>query len=559
MSSKRSIILLLAGIALMLAAHFAVDCSGRGSRPLERRATLCPGAFDRAKLIVVNRRGEQPLSLQRGASGWRIASPFSAAADPKAVNRLLDALSFTPISYSASESELLSMGRDRRDFSLDAPAVSVTVTGTGFERTVSIGSSTPASDGVYADVSDSDSVFVAPMSVLAAANIPAEGFRQRSLFATEPSAIVSFGVRRGKGEVTTFVHAENGWTSANGIVSSAKVKSFLADLTAAEAEGFVWPVGATNEATTASEALLSAYGLDHESAVTVTLKDAAGAETQVSFGKDAGKGLAYARVQNGTAVVTIPATLKEAADRGPSLFSDSRLFPLDARDVAAFTLTDASSQCALMRTADGAWRLESPVAAPADKTAVDEMLARILALTTADAGNEEITVAISPGTKQVAVSRKSVMGDGRMEDLRSKEAVRIDPALVRRIVRAEKTQTSSVVYDRDRRVWGVENGGEGEEVAEEQVVALLSALNPLKAERIEKLKVSAADLSTYGLDDPTLTLSIDQDREDAVRRNIIIGNQSPGGGRYATVGSSDAVFVISDRVADTLSSSVIRK
>jgi len=34
-----------------------------------------------------------------------------------------------------------------------------------------------------------------------------------------------------------------------------------------------------------------------------------------------------------------------------------------------------------------------------------------------------------------------------------------------------------------------------------------------------------------------------------VRQNVLIGGTAPGGGRYATVGGADAVFVISRRTA----------
>ena len=44
-------------------------------------------------------------------------------------------------------------------------------------------------------------------------------------------------------------------------------------------------------------------------------------------------------------------------------------------------------------------------------------------------------------------------------------------------------------------------------------------------------------------------LAVDVDAADAVRQNVLIGGSAPGGGRYATVGGADAVFVISRRTA----------
>ena len=44
-------------------------------------------------------------------------------------------------------------------------------------------------------------------------------------------------------------------------------------------------------------------------------------------------------------------------------------------------------------------------------------------------------------------------------------------------------------------------------------------------------------------------VAVDVDAADAVRQNVLVGGTAPGGGRYATVGGADAVFVISRRTA----------
>jgi hypothetical protein len=70
------------------------------------------------------------------------------------------------------------------------------------------------------------------------------------------------------------------------------------------------------------------------------------------------------------------------------------------------------------------------------------------------------------------------------------------------------------------------------------------------------LKVSASDLALYGLENPRLTVAVDQDIEKSLRRNIMLGNRTENG-CFATVGSSDAVFVISDETAGKISGSIV--
>ena len=70
----------------------------------------------------------------------------------------------------------------------------------------------------------------------------------------------------------------------------------------------------------------------------------------------------------------------------------------------------------------------------------------------------------------------------------------------------------------DDPVAGRRRGGVSGAVDNKAVGSILEAINPLVAERVEKLKVTEADLAAYGLDRPFMTLAVDQDREDAVRR-----------------------------------------
>ena len=108
---------------------------------------------------------------------------------------------------------------------------------------------------------------------------------------------------------------------------------------------------------------------------------------------------------------------------------------------------------------------------------------------------------------------------------------------------ADTNRSASVVYDRDRRAWNVESSARPGTVSERGVASLLGAVSPLEAVRVEKLKVSSEDLSAYGLDTPRLTVAIDFEREDAIRRNILVGDWTEKGW-FATVGASDAVFVL---------------
>ena len=561
MTNRKSILTLLVLLLLLAAANVFLRYGLPESKAAGRQALV--EDVDGVCRIILERKGRQAVSLAKDDRAWRLVSPYAGSVDERVVMKFVDVLSMTPITDVIGESALLKLGRTRGDFSLDEPFLSVVLEfENGGQERLDFGSRTSLTNGVFVSIDGMDSVFVVPTSVLETVDVGAERFRRRALFTIDESSIVSFGIKRGTNPLMEFIRADAGWRVKDVKASAQKVSDLLGKVVSASAESFVWPVGASNETEHASAALLVGYGLDPDAAVTVTVKGADGADRRISFGKEERNGRVYALVHGGTAIVTLPSSLRALADQDEGAFTDSRLFPVEARSVGSFSLSDHDVLYAFVRGKDGDWMLESPIVARADGETVNAVLSRILSLSNSDIvpAGEELAVSVSTNTTKAIVSRTSVFGSMAPERLRSKEVLRIDPTLVKRIVRiaGEGGKSVSVLYDRERKVWNLENGGTDAVPDPKGINGVLSAIKSLSASRIEKLKVPAADLDDYGLDKPFLTVAVDQEVEEAVRRNIIIGKKAIGG-RFATIGSSDAVFVIDDAQVNALSSDIVGK
>ena len=561
MTNLRSVLTLLVLIVLLIGVNLALRY-GAKERKAVGRQMLVEDQEDVCR-IILEREGRVSAAIERSDLKWRLVEPYVGSVDDQVVMRFVDVLSTTPIVDVIGDSALLKLGRTRGDFSLDEPTLSVVLEFTTGERErLDFGAKTPLTNGVYVSVGGTDSVFVVPADLLDAIDVKAERFRRRSVFMIGANSVVAFGIKRRTDPLLEFTHENDGWQVKGGQASAQKISDFLTKITAATAENFVWPIGASNETEHASAALLVGYGLDPDTAVTVTLKGVDGLDRRISFGKESSEGRVYALVHGGTAIVTLPAELKDLADQDANAFADLRLFPSDSRSIATFSILDRDVLYAFVREKDGGWSLESPIVARADDGAVEGLLTRILSLSASDgvSAGDGVAIALSASAAKTVVSRASVFEGMKPEDLRSKEIMRINPALVKRIVRivGREAKPVSVIYNRDRKVWNLENGGVDAVPDPKGIEAVLSAINPLPASRVEKLKVSAADLDDYGLDSPFLTVAIDQEVDGAVRRNVIIGKKTKGG-RFATVGSSDAVFVIGEREVGLLSSDIVGK
>lgn len=552
MSSIRSIVWLALITVIALVANFAVSRYAPPSASLKTSPPVDP-SFVPSK-VVIERKGFPESVLFRDGR-WRIAKPYSGMADAHSVMKLVDSLVFAPVEDAISSVELLRLGRTLDDFGLGEPDISVSL-GDG-EKTVkfSFGCLTPSSNGVYTVVSGSDAVLVVPATIRAAVDVDSSAFRDRDIFAFGPEAVASFTVKRAGGGVLEFVRDGVGWRLGGSAVSAAKVLEMLSRVSGLKAVDFVWPVGATNEAADISAPLLSGYGLDPETATILTLNCTDGTDVSISLGNDAGDRKSYALVRAGREIVTVDSALKDLSMQDAIRFTDARLFPLAEADVTTFALASGDTSCVIARADDGSWLMDSPVVAPADAEAANEILGRLLALTSADTAGSGLRVSVNTNTSPAVVSATAVLGSRRIESLRSLEMIKLDAALVKRIVSSPGGRSAkkpvSVVRVRDRRAWNVETSDGGGTVDEAGVESVLGAIGSLRAERVVALKAEPSDLARYGLENPYHLISVDQEKEGTVRRNILIGGRI-GGGRYATVGSSDAIFILSERTVSAL-------
>lgn len=560
MSNARIISWVASAIALSVLAHLILDIRGSGISRIARRGTIAPGA-DAANAISVKCEGKPATVLSKASGDWRIVAPFRARADRQVVLEFLDALAFAPIIDSMDDMELRKLDRNRQDFGLQPPVLEVETLGAKGAEKISFGGFTPAEDGVYATVEGENVVFVVPTNVFSAVNRNLDGFRSRTLFNIAVDEVGAFDIRRTAGAFTRFIRDGEKWRMSEpskSAASSSRVRKFMSKMLDARASGFIWPVGATNEIDTASASLLAGYGLDPDTAVTLTFKGIDGLDRQVSFGNDTEEDQVYALVHNGGAIVTVDATLKDMLLSGVDDLMDTRLFPVEKTSITSIAILDGESQFILAKASDGAWRIDAPVSAPADASAVTELIDRLMVLNVSDADMSGVRVTLSSNEASAFVSRGLVFADSGLSRFRSREILDVQPSQVRRVVMTkEGAKPVAVVFDAARRVWNVESYEAGGVADEEVLKTLLSELNPLMAVEVVKLRATTSELARYGLESPACTIAIDRAQTDSVRKNIRIGDRA-GDGWYATVGSSDAVFLLSGKTVKNLMAPIVR-
>ena len=566
MSNVRFTVFFLFGIAVLTCALVFLSDHSRRVATEATRNTLCTFAPEQVDAVEVRRPdGTNVVSLLRDDRGaWHLSAPYSAAADEAAVNRLVDMATLMPLGDMRTEAELAELHEDFSDFGLVGGGRLKLTLRSGTRATeVLFGARTASGKEVYARTVGLRNVFTLPVEALDAVPADADGFRRRELVACPRDEIAGIDLRAPGSPFVKLVRGRGGWTVSAPVEGPAEVGAVatLTDgLLGARVAGFVLPsaarpgTGSEDDAVKASA--LEPYGLAADVGHAVTVRSQSGAVEQIVFGSRAGTNLVYALVQNGRAVVTVDAALADLCRAGGAPYRDTRVFPLAAGErLKAISLRTDALVYVLSQGTNGAWRLEAPVVAPADPAAAAAMAQLVLRLRRNDVpdvppaeGAVHVSVTTSAGALPgVTVPKGAFAACGAFADLRSKVLQELDPAAVRRItVQPKDGPVAAVVRDERRETWALDAsaGAAPARVSVEGVKKLLAALTRTEAVGVETVAATPADYRRCGLAQPACTIAVDFDG-GAPRRNLLLGGPSAGGGRYASVGGADAVFILS--------------
>lgn len=577
MSNGRFIVFFLLGIVLTSLLLSVLSWRTRTVASEATRNTLCTFAPEAVDTIEIARNGTNIVKLVKNdAGGWGIVSPYAAPADAAPVARLVDALTLLRLGDMRTESELAGLGEDFADFGLSGVVrASVRLIAKSGESQVFFGALSASGKEVYARVDGLFNVFTVGVEALEAIPADADGFRVRTLVSSVREQISGLDLHKPEAPFIRLVRNASGWRLSSPVEAPADetvVSSLVDGLVGARIVGFVIPsaahVSSAGEQTVLSQSALTPYGLAAEAGLSVNVRADSGTPEQIVFGSSAGTNLVYALVQNGTAIVTMPSSVADLFRTREAALRDTRVFPFGADEqVKSVSISEGRLVYVLARGTNGIWRLAAPVAAPVDPSATAALLDVVLRIRRNDvlqdaSSGEEASVRVSVETSSgvhpdVSVAKTVFKECGPFADLRSKTLLELDSKSVRRLsLKPAEGAGVSVVLDPDRNLWNLAEGSAPATVRVDAIKTLLAALTRVEAKSVETMAATPEDLRRCGLDAPTLVVAVDFEGVDAVRRNLMLGATAPGGGRYATVGGADAVFVLDRSTTSTLMISI---
>lgn len=565
MSNRRFIVLFLLGIALLSGVLVSLAYRARTVASAATQNTLCLLRSEDIRAVELVYGGTNTVALERVEDGdWQLTAPYGAPVDSAAVARLLDVATSLPVGDMRTASELAELHEDFADFGLDANSRITLVLHAGAEDVrIHFGARTASGHEVYARTEGLRNVFTIPASAVDAIPFGADGFRRRTLLTCVPEEVVGIDLRAPESPYVKLVRFAVGWrlsTPVEAAADTSAVDALVSGLARAQIVDFVLPSARHPDSVAEGDVIkpsaLVPYGLAVEAGHAVTIRSQSGASEQIVFGDPAGTNRVYALVNGGTAVVVLESAVADLCRSGGASFRDTRLFPVGKGDQVCSVSLAQGALVYVLTNVNGVWRLTSPVDAVADPDVATKVVDGILRLRRSDVpdlepeqGGVRVSVTTTAGELPGVTVPRSVFADcGSFVNLRTKTLLEIDPVAVRRIsIRNGAQQPTVVVHDPDRATWIVDAtvGYGPATVSQDSVKALLTALTRIEAVGVETMAATPEDFRRCGLEDPAFTLAVDFNEADQVRRNVLLGGVAPGGGRYATVGGADAVFILS--------------
>lgn len=516
-----------------------------------------------------------PVALRREGELWRMTRPYpGAVCDAAAVTDLLDAAQALRILARLGDKAAADFRPERR----------LTLRTVDGARTCGFGEVLPMRlsetlaevGGVLVSV-EAATVARLPMQVAA--------LRTRAVLSAAPSRLLSLEWRAPGRPFTRAQRMANGnWSVTQPFPFEApaeKVAAALATLTDAHAvAAYVLPAdgdafgpdGLARPCPT-SESALAGYGLDEEGAVRVTAHVRGVSEAlTLRFGKEdpARPGNVFCLLNGAQAIVSVPSALRDVFGPQGPFVTDYRNLPVlgDAAPPRRLTLRagpgDAPTELARAR---GGWSMALPVNLPADTAVVRGLLQGLSGLTGDLTGEEPpstpalclLTLTPAEGAPAELSFHASESGEGALlayrADLRRLYRVRreaVPEALLRggfahaladRTVLAEPAagiRRISLLRRDGSRVSVVRPGvaldweteaPQGAYIDPDTLDAWLTRFADLKAVRVLRgVPTAFGALRPYGLDNPSLRLTLDLEGEAGLRRVLLVGDPDPATG-----------------------------
>ncbi|MCK4299272.1 MAG: DUF4340 domain-containing protein, partial [Planctomycetes bacterium] len=339
------------------------------------------------------------------------------------------------------------------------------------------------------------------------------------------------------------------------------------------------------------ESELAPYGLERPRA-TITLVDDQGEKESIHVGaRDQAEGRCYLRRGQEHSVLSADEEFFDLAVRGYLAYRTKELTQVRRSEVTRIRIDRPGGRVELVKEKDD-WQLTAPIEKRAERSAVDDLLFELTPLVAerivteqADEvadygldepayrlevvlqkeGEEAETIVLSIGEALPEGDRSARLGEERLVAALSESFVeRLDAEFrYRTVLTFDRDQadeltitgvTPAVAAAKVQDTWQLREPADAD-LDQAKVRGLLGELRSLRVERWDTYQ--ARDLAAYGLDEPTLIVSVHVGGLEPTTHTLMFGRETEGGNAFARLEGDPGVFLLPKRVLEKVGGSIL--
>lgn len=549
--------------------------SENSDQQAQRTRTVFSAYPESIEQILLERDGVQ-IECTKIAGIWRLTKPADAPVDSGMVEKMIAGLTRVERGELITAETLRERNLTPAAYGFDAPRARIAFKNNRGTFTWLVGRDAPVGKTLYVMLAGGGDIIAAPRTLLNLIPKDPSWIRERTLFSGEIAAVRGLDLRRTSGFLQLRQPESNGWVMKQphaGRVDSQSMHTLLGKIFSGRIVDFI----------SDEKADLAAYGLEEPAyELTVFTQDERTQTLLIGKPMPDKPQTRYAKRVESNSIFTVPAEWAKECEVDADPLRSRQVLGFQADRVTAIQLTCGEQQIGLLRT-NSQWQVVRPVRWDADTEQADAVLKALVGAvvnefidtpTVAQAAQMDTApwkaVLIADGkTNTLHISNSDTNGlrlvqcyeeslfctatggivrDAFVDPLfyRSRTVLEVNPALIQKIT-AQRRGVEQSVFKMDTGVFA--SSQPDRHVNANALTEVMWALNELRVERY--VDFNPVSLKPYELDPPQMALTVTLSDANVMGRMVLLGGKTEDG-RFAMIQGQNIVFVISEKIAQTL-------
>lgn len=579
MKRKLPTSILFIGAVLLGAFIWFIERDGETSHQKKQRTQTVFSVYPASINSLLLKRDGVEIECSKASGIWRLIRPADAPVNPGIVEQMIAGMARVERGELITAQTLEDRGLSPSDYGFDEPRARITFQNNRGTFTWLIGRDAPLGEMLYIMAEDGADIIAAPQALLNLVPEDVAWIRDHALFRDDVASVRGIDLRRPNGFLQLRQSENNGWVMQQphkSRVDILGVHALIENILTARIHKFI----------TDEKADLTVYGLeDPVYKLTVFTQDEKTQTLHIGKSNPDQPATHYAKWIESDSVFTVSEEWIELFKTEENQLRNRHILGVLPARITELQITRGEQQVDLTQT-NGMWKITRPARWDAESARVNEWLqtlAQAVVLDFVDAPSPEQSKLMTNALWSILFTENGTVHTLRISaahsdrlrliqrdeessfyttDTESIDEAVIDPLFFRSrtVLQIDPSQIKKITQKNSEGEWCVQNRENtftstdpAQRTSSEAVFELTSLLMNVQATRY--IAFNPDDLEPYGLNTPSLRLSVTLNGTNTLGQVVLLGNVVEDG-RFAMIQGQPIIFVLADKTVQALTQKV---